>query len=78
MWAQIPLSFRDPESPFPVSRTTRLLKDEGCLINSTANYLRYVLLQTDKEVIRMDMPGLQGGKMFHCQDNAIFPAPPPW
>lgn len=28
-------------------------------------------MATDKEVIRMDMQGLQKEEMFHCQDNAI-------
>lgn len=51
--------------------------DEECLINFPANYLLYVLMQTDKEVIRMDMQGLQEVSMFHCQDNATHPPPPP-
>lgn len=56
--------------------TTRLLKDKEGLINSPSNYLLYVLIQADKEVIRMDKRGLQEVNMFHCQDNATFPSPP--
>lgn len=47
---------------FPSPFSTRLLNDEECLINSPTNYLLYVLTETDKEVIRMDMQGLQEGK----------------
>lgn len=50
--------------------------DEECLINFPTNYLLYVLMQTDKEVIRMDMQGLQEVDIFHCQDNATCPPPP--
>ena len=58
---------------FPLPSPLGFLKKKKHLINYHTNYLLCVLMATDKEVIRMDMQGLQTGKMFHCQDNASCP-----
>lgn len=47
----------------PSSLPTRLSKgEEGLITPPTNNYLLHVLMETDKEVIRMDRQGSQEGK----------------
>lgn len=69
--------FRGSSSPFPFPPAASLLTDEGWLINPSPNYLLYVLMETDKEVIRKDMQGLQEGETLHGQDKATLPPPLP-
>lgn len=71
MWAWVLFFFLDsvliPLTPFLQA------SGDTASLNSHTNYLLCVLMATDKEVIRMDMQGLQKGEMFHCQDNASSP-----